>query len=69
MKIKQIYKCVDNVSQNSLLNVYLDIILVFYFFTPTDHGDISIDHGEKFSQDIYEMKLKHQGSFNPNIIR
>lgn len=63
MKVKQIHKCVDNVSQNSLLNVYSGIILVFspIFFTPTDHGDISIDHGQKFSQDISEIKLKHQG--------
>jgi hypothetical protein len=37
-------------------------------FFPTNLGDVSDEHGERFHQDIAIMERRYQGHFNPNMM-
>ena len=37
-------------------------------FFPTNLGEVSDEHGERFHQDISVMETRYQGWFNPNMM-
>ena len=48
-------------SKIHFLHLHLDIF-------PSNCGDVSDKHGERFHQDIAVMKKQHQGRWNPSML-